>query len=93
MGETVWESGSKSVQNLNFEFPRHFWANTFFPTYLGPFHRRKRDMRLGSIPNVLVATWSDPTKARTNMQLVVQVKLAEEEYEERIFREEQDRRV
>lgn len=50
-------------------------------------------MRLGSIPNVLVATWSDPTKARTNMQLVVQVKLAEEEYEERIFREEQDRRV
>ena len=64
-----------------------------FAALLDLFCKKKRDGRLGSIPNIIVVMWSDPTMARTNMQVFVRVKLAEDGDEESFSGEEEDRRV
>ena len=48
-----------------------------FAALLDLFCKKKRDGRLGSIPNIIVVMWSDPTTARTNMQ-VVRIKVVED---------------
>ena len=71
------ESGSKPIQktqNLNFIAT---FGQTYFPCTFGSIPQDEKGRTFGIDPKRPCAKWSDPTTARTNMQ-VVRVKLAED---------------